>query len=64
MSETVMRLRSRFEWEGISIAYDVTTLDFGWEGGVHICDRPVQVQPETSVSKFSQSPPSAAVPSS
>jgi small conductance mechanosensitive channel len=64
MSETVMRIRSRFGWERISIAYDVTTLDFGGEGSVHIRDRPVQFQSETGVGEFFQSLPSAAGPNS
>lgn len=43
MSETIMRIKKRFEQENISIAYSVTTLDFGVKGGVNIFDNPVQV---------------------
>lgn len=43
MSETIMRIKSRFEKENISIAYPVQTLDFGVKGGVNIFDKPLSV---------------------
>ena len=43
MSETIMRIKKRFEQEGISLAYDVTTLDFGVKGGVNIFDKPIDL---------------------
>jgi len=39
MSEAIMKLKKRFEQENISIAYPVTTLDFGVKGGVNIFDK-------------------------
>lgn len=44
MSETIMRIKKRFEEENISIAYSVTTLDFGVKGGVNLFDQPIQVE--------------------
>ena len=44
MSETIVRLKKRFEEEGISIAYSVTTLDFGVKGGVNLFDNPIQIK--------------------
>jgi small conductance mechanosensitive channel len=44
MSETIIRIKKRFEEENISIAYSVTTLDFGVKGGVNLFDNPVNVQ--------------------
>ncbi len=44
MSETVMRIKRRFEEENISLAYSVMTLDFGVKGGVNIFDKPLQVE--------------------
>ncbi len=44
MSETIMRVKKRFEQENISIAYSVTTLDFGVKGGVNIFDKPLAKQ--------------------
>ncbi len=41
MSEIVMRIKKRFEKEDISLAYAVTTLDFGVKGGVNIFDKPI-----------------------
>lgn len=43
MSETIMRIKSRFEKENISIAYPVQTLDFGVKGGVNIFDKPLSM---------------------
>jgi small conductance mechanosensitive channel len=40
MSETIIRVKKRFEEENISIAYSVTTLDFGVKGGVNLFDTP------------------------
>lgn len=41
MSETIKRIKKRFEAEDISLAYAVTTLDFGVKGGVNIFDKPL-----------------------
>lgn len=41
MSETIKRIKKRFEAEDISLAYAVTTLDFGVKGGVNIFDKPI-----------------------
>ncbi len=43
MNETIIRLKKRFEQEDISIAYSVTTLDFGVKGGVNLFDKPLQI---------------------
>lgn len=43
MSETIVRIKKRFEEENISIAYSVTTLDFGVKGGVNIFDKSLQM---------------------
>lgn len=45
MSDIIMRIQSRFKKEQISIAYPVTTLDFGVKGGKNIFDAPLQVEP-------------------
>ncbi len=45
MSETILHIKKRFEEEDISIAYSVTTLDFGVKGGVNLFDSPIKVQP-------------------
>ncbi|MEH0007366.1 MAG: mechanosensitive ion channel [Flavobacteriales bacterium] len=45
MSDIIMRIQDRFKKEDISIAYPVTTLDFGVRGGRNIFDKPIQVQP-------------------
>ncbi|PID59451.1 MAG: mechanosensitive ion channel protein MscS [Ignavibacteriae bacterium] len=42
MSETIIRIKKRFEQENISIAYSVTTLDFGVKGGVNLFDKVIQ----------------------
>lgn len=44
MSETIMRIKKRFEKENISIAYPVQTLDFGVKGGVNIFDKPIDIK--------------------
>ena len=44
MSETILHIKKRFEEENISIAYSVTTLDFGGKGGVSLFDRQINVQ--------------------
>lgn len=41
MNEIIMRIKKRFEEENISLAYNVTTLDFGVKGGVNIFDKPI-----------------------
>ncbi len=43
MSETIMRIKKRFEKENISIAYPVQTLDFGVKGGVNIFDKAMTI---------------------
>ncbi len=42
-SEAIMRIKKRFEVEGINIAYPVKTLDFGVKGGVNIFDKPIEI---------------------
>ncbi|WP_298904447.1 mechanosensitive ion channel family protein [uncultured Psychroserpens sp.] len=44
MNEIVMRIKKRFEEEDISLAYAVTTLDFGVKGGVNIFDKPIHFE--------------------
>lgn len=44
MSETIMRIKKRFEDENISIAYSVTTLDFGVKGGVNLFDESIKIE--------------------
>ncbi|AFL96366.1 mechanosensitive ion channel family protein [Ornithobacterium rhinotracheale] len=46
LSDIIMRVKKRFEQENISIAYNVTTLDFGVKGGVNIFDKQIQVKSE------------------
>ncbi|MRI63892.1 mechanosensitive ion channel family protein [Ornithobacterium rhinotracheale] len=46
MSDIIMRVKKRFEQENISIAYNVTTLDFGVKGGVNLFDKSIQVKSE------------------
>ena len=43
MSELIMKTKKRFEEEDISIAYSVTTLDFGVKGGVNLFDKDIKV---------------------
>lgn len=42
MNEIIIRIKKRFEQEDISLAYAVTTLDFGVKGGVNIFDKPLK----------------------
>ncbi len=44
MSEIIMRVKKRFEEENISIAYSVTTLDFGVKGGVNLFDKAISLE--------------------
>ncbi len=44
MSEIIMRIKKRFEQEGISLAYSVTTHDFGVKGGINLFDKAITVQ--------------------
>lgn len=46
MSNIIMQIKKRFEQENISIAYNVTTLDFDVKGGVNIFDKPIVTKPE------------------
>lgn len=46
MNEIIMRIKKRFEKEDISLAYAVTTLDFGVKGGVNIFDQPIVTKSE------------------
>nr|WP_164881951.1 mechanosensitive ion channel family protein [Ornithobacterium rhinotracheale] len=46
LSDIIMRIKKRFEQENISIAYNVTTLDFGVKGGVNLFDKQIQVKSE------------------
>jgi small conductance mechanosensitive channel len=39
-----MNIKKRFEQENISLAYPVTTLDFGVKGGVNIFDKDIRVR--------------------
>ncbi len=53
MSDIITRIHDRFEQEGISIAYPVTTLDFGVKGGQNIFDKPIRVQPAAAAQSSS-----------
>ncbi len=44
MNEIIVRIKNRFEQEDISLAYSVTTLDFGVKGGVNLFDKNIKVQ--------------------
>lgn len=44
MSDIIMHIKKRFEQENISIAYPVTTLDFGVKGGVNLFDEKIKIQ--------------------
>ncbi|MGH1385037.1 mechanosensitive ion channel family protein [Kordia sp.] len=46
MNEIITRIKKRFEKEDISLAYNVTTLDFGVKGGVNIFDKPIVTKTE------------------
>lgn len=50
MSDIIMHIKRRFEKENISLAYAVTTLDFGVKGGVNIFDKPLQIHQENIAS--------------
>lgn len=43
-SVAIMNIKKRFEQENISIAYPVTTLDFGVKGGVNIFDKGINIK--------------------
>ncbi|HVZ95466.1 MAG TPA: mechanosensitive ion channel family protein [Chitinophagaceae bacterium] len=43
MSDAIMSIKRRFENENISIAYPVTTLDFGVKGGVNLFDKDISI---------------------
>ena len=43
MNEAIMRIKKRFDKEGICLAYPVTTLDFGVKGGVNIFDKEIKI---------------------
>lgn len=43
-SDTIMRIKKRFEQEDISLAYSVMTLDFGVKGGVNVFDQALKVE--------------------
>ncbi len=44
MNDAIMQIKTRFEKENISIAYPVTTLDFGVKGGINIFDKDIQLK--------------------
>ncbi|MGG8495593.1 mechanosensitive ion channel family protein [Tenacibaculum sp. TC6] len=44
MSNSIIRIKKRFEQENISIAYPVTTLDFGVKGGVNLFDKEITIK--------------------
>jgi small conductance mechanosensitive channel len=44
MSDIIMNIKKRFEQENISIAYPVTTMDFGVKGGVNLFDKDINVK--------------------
>ncbi|VEB24465.1 mechanosensitive ion channel family protein [Avibacterium volantium] len=50
-SQAIMALKKRFEQENISIAYNVTTLDFGVKGGVNLFDKAIQINDNGSTTK-------------
>ncbi|WP_052265366.1 mechanosensitive ion channel family protein [Ruegeria sp. ANG-R] len=43
MNDAVVGIHDRFEAESISLAYNVTTLDFGVKGGVNLFDQAIQI---------------------
>ncbi len=57
MSETIKRIKTRFEAENISIAYAVTTLDFGVKGGVNLFDQNIKVENIEAHSENTNHPP-------
>lgn len=42
----IQAIKKAFEHEDISVAYNVTTLDFGVKGGVNLMDKPVRISLE------------------
>jgi small conductance mechanosensitive channel len=48
MSEAIILIKRRFERENISIAYPVTTLDFGVKGGVNLFDKDIKIKTDRS----------------
>lgn len=44
MNDVIVRIKKRFEQENISIAYPVTTLDFGVKGGVNLFDKNINIK--------------------
>lgn len=44
MSDIIIKIKKRFEQENISIAYPVTTLDFGVKGGVNLFDKEINLK--------------------
>lgn len=46
MNDIIVRIKKRFQQENISIAYNVTTLDFGVKGGINLFDKKIQVKNE------------------
>ncbi|MBD0831849.1 mechanosensitive ion channel family protein [Aestuariibaculum sediminum] len=44
MNDAIVGIKKRFEQENISIAYPVTTLDFGVNGGMNIFDKEIKVK--------------------
>ncbi|URL05746.1 mechanosensitive ion channel [Avibacterium sp. 21-595] len=50
-SQAIMALKKRFEQENISIAYNVTTLDFGVKGGVNLFDKTLQLNDNRATTK-------------
>lgn len=44
MSDIIVRIKKRFERKNISIAYPVTTLDFGVKGGVNLFDKDIALK--------------------
>jgi small conductance mechanosensitive channel len=55
MSDIIMRVKKRFEEENISIAYPVTTLDFGVKGGTNLFDIPINIKNANQATKASAS---------
>lgn len=44
MSEAIMRIKKRFEKEGITIAYPVQSLNFGLKDGANIFDKHIEIK--------------------
>lgn len=43
-SQAIMAIKHCFEQQNISLAYNVTTLDFGVKGGVNLFDKPITIK--------------------